>query len=74
MGKSIGQAGLASPLVFFKAFEAIVNYNAMESYVVVGSALTPFLATEFDLVMGKTHQFIVRVMFGMFVIIWLKEA
>jgi 3-methyladenine DNA glycosylase AlkD len=60
LGREIGRAGLSDPPRFFEAFDAIIEYNAMGSFVIVGQALIPFLEGSFDQVMTKSREYIVR--------------
>lgn len=60
LGKKIGKEGITSPKRFIEAFNHIINYDAMGSYVVVGSAFIPFLETKFDLVLQKTKEYIIK--------------
>ena len=59
LGKEIGQAGANLPQRFSQACDAIIAYNAMGSYVVVGQALICFLPTQFDTVMEKSCEYII---------------
>ena len=48
LGKEIGQSGIGEPENFFKAFDEIIDYNAMGGFVVVGQALIPSLENDLE--------------------------
>lgn len=60
LGRQLGRAGKSQPEKFFKAFNKIINYNAMGSFVVVGQALIHFLEDNFDKVMKKSREYIIK--------------
>lgn len=60
LGRNIGQAGLKSSKKYFSAFDQIIAYNTMGSYVVVASALIQFLEIDFEQVMQKTRKYIIK--------------
>lgn len=60
LGKIIGQAGVTQPERFFPPFDKIIDYNALGSYVIVGQALTYFLKDNFEMVMEKSREYIIK--------------
>jgi len=60
LGQSIGQAGAYQPKKYFEAFDLIINYNAMGSFVIVGQALSSFLTNDFEGTMLKSREYIIK--------------
>lgn len=60
LGKEIGQAGIHQSRQFFRAFDEIVDYGAMGGYVIVGQALCCFLKDNFEMVMRKSREYIIK--------------
>jgi len=60
LGKEIGQSGIDANDNFFKAFDEIIDYNAMGGFVVVGQALIQFLENDFEKVMNKSREYIIK--------------
>lgn len=62
LGKHIGKAGAGSDNAeaFFTAFDSIIEYNAMGSFVIVGQALIHFLPDHFKSVMEKSKEYIIK--------------
>lgn len=58
LGRQIGQAGYNESRKFFKAFDHIIDYNALGGFVIVGQALSCFLADHFEEVMQKSREYI----------------
>ncbi|MBU6997336.1 MAG: DNA alkylation repair protein [Theionarchaea archaeon] len=59
LGKRIGQMGVDEHETFFKAFDKIIQYNAMGSYVIVSQALIWFLPSHLEFVMRKSREYII---------------
>ena len=60
LGSEIGRAGVNEIKIFFKFFDEVVDYNAMGGFVIAGSALVNFLPDNFDLVMEKSRDYIIK--------------
>jgi len=60
LGKEIGQLGSGQKEKFFKAFDEIINYNAMGGFVIVSKALIYFIKDEFETVMRKSREYIIK--------------
>lgn len=60
LGKKIGQAGSNQPQKFFQAFDEIIDYQVMGGFVIVGQALISFLEDNFDEVMVKSREYIIK--------------
>jgi len=60
LGREIGSAGINKPGIFFKFFDELIDYNAMGGFVIVSRALTEFLENNFDLVMEKSKEYIIK--------------
>ncbi|MCL5011200.1 MAG: DNA alkylation repair protein [Patescibacteria group bacterium] len=60
LGKEIGRAGTSQPQKFFKSFDEIIDYNAMGGFVIVGQALIPFLEKDFEAVMQRSREYIIK--------------
>lgn len=60
LGREIGQFGRSQQQKFFKAFDEIIDHNAMGGFVIVGQALIHFLERNFENVMRKSRGYIIR--------------
>ena len=60
LGKYIGAEAMHDHDGFLRAFDQIVDYQAMGGYVVVGQALVAFLETDFARAMQKSREYIVK--------------
>ncbi|MBU7013388.1 MAG: DNA alkylation repair protein, partial [Theionarchaea archaeon] len=60
LGKQIGQLGVNEHKKLFAAFDEIIRYNTMGSYVVVSQALIWFLPSHLESVMRKSKEYIIR--------------
>lgn len=60
LGKEIGQSGRSQQQKFFKAFDEIIDCNAMGGFVIVGQALIHLLDKNFEKVMRKSRGYIIR--------------
>ena len=59
LGQHLGKTG-GNLKEFFETFDRIVNYNAMGGFVIVGQALIQFLPNNFELVMEKSREYIIK--------------
>lgn len=60
LGRKIGQADTTEPEKFFELFDRIIDCNAMGGYVIVGRALIHFLQDNFEKVMEKSREYIIK--------------
>jgi len=60
LGKEISQSSTGEPDNFLKILDEIVDYNVMGGFVVVGQALIPLLENDFEKVMTKSREYIVK--------------
>ncbi len=60
LGRKIGQASTAESRKFFEVFDRIIDYNAMGGFVIVGQALIHFLPENFEKVMEKSREYIIK--------------
>ena len=64
LGKEIGQAAATANGIqkqqFLKAFDKIIEYGAMGSFVIVSQALTPLLERNFEKVLEKSREYIIK--------------
>ncbi len=57
---SIGRTSISRPENFFKAFDKIIDYMALGSFVIVGRALERFLDIDFEKTMLKSREYIIK--------------
>lgn len=60
LGNLIGNKAKDDPTAFLNAFDCIVESQAMGGFVVVGEALAELLATDFDVAMRKSREYIIK--------------
>ncbi len=60
LGNLIGTKAKNNPDPFLKAFDCIIESQAMGGFVVVGEALATLLDTDFDAVMQKSREYIIK--------------
>ena len=60
LGKEIGQISKIYPQKIIGFLDQIIDYNAMGSFVIVGQALISFLENNFEDVMQKSREYIIR--------------
>lgn len=60
LGKKISRAGINKPYQFLKTFDEIINYNAMGGFVIVSQALISFLEKDFEAVMQRSREYIIK--------------
>lgn len=60
LGMEIGKAGINQPIIFFKFFDETINYKTIGSFVIVGKAMIYFLKNNFDEVIKKSHEYIIK--------------
>lgn len=60
LGNRIGKSGVLNPQKFFKTFDTIIEYNAMGGFVIVGQALIHLLPHNFEKVMEKSREYIIK--------------
>jgi 3-methyladenine DNA glycosylase AlkD len=60
LGKRIGQVGTEEYEKLLAAFDEIIEYNAMGSYVIVSQALVWFLPSHLEGVMRKSREYIIK--------------
>jgi 3-methyladenine DNA glycosylase AlkD len=60
LGNLIGTKAKNNTAPFLKAFDCIIESQAMGGFVVVGEALATLLETDFDAVMQKSREYIIK--------------
>jgi len=60
LGRQIGESASNAPEKLLKALDRIIDYNAMGGFVIVGQALISLLRDDFDEVMKKSREYIVK--------------
>ncbi|MEM4611070.1 MAG: hypothetical protein QW190_09315 [Thermoproteota archaeon] len=60
LGRKIGEASIGQPRGFLEFFDVIIDYKAMGGFVIVSQALIPLLENEFEQVMRKSREYIVK--------------
>ncbi|HDM22594.1 MAG: DNA alkylation repair protein [Methanomicrobia archaeon] len=60
LGKEIGARGYTQAQKFFRAFDEIIDYDAMGGFVIVSQALIYFLGDKFEEVMEKNREYIIK--------------
>lgn len=60
LGTLIGHEAKENPAKFLRAFDCVIDYQAMGGFVVVGEALVSFLETDFEVAMRKSREYIIK--------------
>lgn len=60
LGTFIGHEAKENPAKFLRAFDCVIDYQAMGGFVVVGEALVSFLETDFEVAMRKSREYIIK--------------
>jgi 3-methyladenine DNA glycosylase AlkD len=60
LGTLIGDKAKDEPAKFLRAFDCIIDSQAMGGFVIVSEALVSFLDTDFETVMQKSREYIIK--------------